>query len=77
MNVNAGLRVYNKVQTTGNIQEQEGQIRLCQGTSNRALELHFFGWMKKTNLYQNDGKRKAWRRKGTVDDPKHHIVCQT
>ncbi|MCJ8731485.1 hypothetical protein PDJAM_G00200140, partial [Pangasius djambal] len=28
-------RVYNKVQTTGNIQEQESQIRLCQKTSKK------------------------------------------
>ena len=23
------------------------------------------------NLYQNDGKRRIWRRKGTAHDPKH------
>ena len=25
----------------------------------------------KINLYQNDGKRRVWRRKGTAHDPKH------
>lgn len=25
----------------------------------------------KINLYQNDGKRKVWRRRGTAHDPKH------
>uniref|UniRef100_A0A3B5Q0B9 Transposase n=2 Tax=Xiphophorus maculatus TaxID=8083 RepID=A0A3B5Q0B9_XIPMA len=25
----------------------------------------------KINLYQNDGKKKVWRRKGTAHDPKH------
>ncbi len=25
----------------------------------------------KTNLYQNDGKNKVWRRLGTAHDPKH------
>ncbi len=25
----------------------------------------------KINLYQSDGKRRVWRRKGTAHDPKH------
>jgi len=25
----------------------------------------------KINLYQNDGKKKVWRRRGTAHDPKH------
>ena len=25
----------------------------------------------KINLYQNDGKRRVWRREGTAQDPKH------
>ena len=25
----------------------------------------------KINLYQNDGKKRVWRRKGTAHDPKH------
>ena len=36
MNVNEGTN--NKVQTIGNGQEQEGQIRLCQKTSIKAPE---------------------------------------
>ena len=29
----------------------------------------------KTNLYQNNGKRKVWGRKGKVHDQKHTATC--
>lgn len=30
----------------------------------------------KINLYQNDGKKKVWRMRGTAHDP-NHIICKT
>ncbi len=73
-------RAYNKVQSTGNIQEQESKIRLGQKTSKSlpCSGIRFFGLMKPrlANLYQTDGKRKVWRRRGTTHDPKPtpHLV---
>ncbi len=53
----------------------QGQIRLCQKTSKKKAD-HFWKsilWTAdiKINLYQNDGKKKVWRRLGTAHDPKH------
>lgn len=52
--------VYSKVQTTGYIQEQGGQIRLYHKISKRfckVLKNNFFGHFEsKINLQQNDGK---------------------
>lgn len=30
----------------------------------------------KINLYQSDGKRKVWRRKGTAHDPTYHLISE-
>lgn len=48
-------------------QEREGQIRLATyGKNKRKLIVE-----TKLNLYQNDVKRKVWRRRETVNDVKH------
>ncbi len=62
-------RVYNKVQTTGNSQEQESKIRHCQKTSKKPpIFWNQILWTDETNinLYQTDGKKKVWRKKGTT-----------
>ncbi len=52
----------------------QGQIRLFQKHLKKSD--HFWKnilWTAEIekNLYQNDGKKKAWRRLGTAHDPKH------
>ncbi len=54
---------------------KQGQIRLCQKNYLKKPD-HFWKsilWTAeiKINLYQNDGKKKVWRRLGTAHDPKH------
>lgn len=54
-------RVYNKVQTTGH-KEEEGGGHLWEKTV----------WTNETETYQNDGKKKVWRRR-KID----HVWTQT
>ncbi len=75
---------FTRVNTEGSPQDvnhwwaskQEGQIRVCQTTSKKPSQFwNNILWTDETkiNLYQSDGKRRVWRRKGTAHDPKHTI----
>lgn len=52
------------METTGYIQEQQGQIRFCEKTSRPAQFWKNTSWFieNKMNLYQNDGKTKYGKR---------------
>jgi hypothetical protein len=55
-------------------QQQEDQIKVSHKTSKKDVQFwNNLVWINETkiNLYQNDGKRRIWRREGTAHHLKH------
>lgn len=63
-------RIYSKIQTTGDIQEQETQIQTSKNTCVFWNRNH---WTDE-NSSRTTGKRKAGNRKERADELKNHIV---
>ena len=56
------------------LKEQEDQIRVTKKHLKKPEQFwKNILWTDETQiyLYQNDGKRRVWRREGTAQDPKH------
>ena len=61
-------KVYNKLQITGNIQEQESQIQ-CLKKASHVLESYSL------DTWNQDKRKKKRRRKGAAHNPKHTTSC--
>ena len=56
------------------LKNRKTRLEVCQTTSKKPVQFwNNVLWTDETkiNLYQNDGKRRVWRREETAHDPKH------